>query len=73
MSGKREPVARGSQPGMVFILRLWSEQPAAKNVPANWRLSLQDVHTQARRGFASLEEFFTYLETVCGADRIDEA
>lgn len=58
---------------MAFILRLWPERPAAKGVSATWRLSLQDVHTGARRGFASLEELFAYLETVCGADRIDEA
>jgi hypothetical protein len=60
-----KPASRHSSPGRVFILRLWPERLSEQVKSAVWRVSLQDAHTQARRGFASLEEFFDYLESIC--------
>lgn len=51
-----------------FILRLWPERPGVRHVHVIWRVSLQDVTTQARRGFGSLDEFFDFLERLCGEE-----
>ena len=48
-----------------FILRLWLEPGDEGQGASRWRLSLEDSRMRARRGFGSLEEFFTYLENYC--------
>jgi hypothetical protein len=51
---------------VAYLLRLW-QVSEGKN--AVWRASLEDPHTGERRGFATLQELFTYLETeACRVD-----
>jgi hypothetical protein len=49
-----------------YLLRLWCEEPVARNVPAQWRASLRAVDGDAcgetRIGFASLDELCIYLQ-----------
>ncbi len=44
---------------LAFMLRLW--QVGGEGEPA-WRASLESPHTGERRGFASLEALFAFLE-----------
>jgi hypothetical protein len=49
-----------------YLLRLWQ---VSEGQNAVWRASLEDPHTGERRGFATLQELFTYLETeACPVD-----
>ncbi len=55
-----------TQPDYVsFLLRLWrvsdegKSQPGAKK--AVWRASLENPHTSERKGFAGLDELFSFL------------
>jgi hypothetical protein len=43
-----------------YLLRLWQE---SSGDPPLWRASLESPQTGERRGFASLAELFTFLET----------
>jgi hypothetical protein len=52
---------------VAYLLRLWQ---VCEGRNAVWRASLEDPHTGERRGFATLQELFTYLETE--ACRVDE-
>jgi len=45
-----------------YILRLWQEQSAALDQSSVWRLSVEDVRTHERRGFASLEDLLAFLQ-----------
>ena len=40
-----------------YLLRLWFENGDGDT----WRLSLQDIHTGARTGFACLEDLLNFL------------
>ena len=42
-----------------YMLRLWQDQGEAG---PQWRASLESPHTGERRGFASLEALFAFLE-----------
>ncbi|MFO7682631.1 MAG: hypothetical protein R6X34_21550 [Chloroflexota bacterium] len=42
-----------------YLLRLWETEDEAQHV---WRASLEFPATGERRGFASLDELFLYLE-----------
>ncbi len=42
-----------------YLLRCWEERSQSVSV---WRFSLEEVHTNQRRGFASLEGLRAYLE-----------
>ena len=42
-----------------FMIRLWYVDDVEEAV---WRVSLEDVHTGERRGFADLPAFFAFLE-----------
>lgn len=49
-------------PYQAYLLRIWLEsQPGANNLLLNWRFSLEDAHSGARRGFTSLEAMADYL------------
>lgn len=43
-----------------YLLRIWH---SVKGDPQSWRVSLQDLVTGERMGFASLESLFTFFET----------
>ncbi|MBK6712739.1 MAG: hypothetical protein IPG51_20765 [Chloroflexi bacterium] len=45
-----------------FILSLWAEGGARPNAPPVWRFSLEDPHTDQRRGFKDLAELMRFLE-----------
>jgi len=44
-----------------YLLRFWEERGQHADDGEVWRFSLEDLHTQERRGFASLEEVMTFL------------
>ncbi|MCB8943388.1 MAG: hypothetical protein H6658_06510 [Ardenticatenaceae bacterium] len=41
-----------------YLIRMWAEEPDTHI----WRFSAENIHTQARSGFSSLEELFAFLE-----------
>jgi len=45
-----------------FILSLWTEGSALPNAPPVWRYSLEDPHTDQRRGFKDLAELMRFLQ-----------
>lgn len=45
-----------------FILSLWPEGGTLPNAPPVWRMSLQDPHTDQRRGFKDLAELVRFLQ-----------
>lgn len=47
-----------------YLLRLWQAHVDGELV---WRASLESPHTRERRGFADLEDLFTFLESEAGA------
>jgi hypothetical protein len=46
-----------------YLLRLWQAGSRDRTV---WRASLENPMTGERRGFATLKELFTFLETQTG-------
>ena len=44
-----------------FLLRLWYVKHNGK---FSWRASLEDPHTDKQRFFDSLEELFTFIQTI---------
>ncbi len=44
---------------LAYMLRLWQ---AGSDEELTWRASLESPHTGERRGFASLEALFEFLE-----------
>ena len=57
---------------LAYLLRLWQVQDPQGTA---WRVSLEDVSTHARHGFASLKKAFTFLseQTVLSKEVSDEA
>lgn len=51
---------------IAYLLRLWRVEGWQAPV---WHASLEDLHTGKRRGFASLESLFAFLEGQTGDDR----
>lgn len=52
-----------------YLLRVWLEsQTGADNLPPDWRFSLEDAHSGARRGFTSLETLVDYLRELLSGD-----
>jgi hypothetical protein len=51
-----------------YLLRLWREDHVKT---ANWRVTLEDLHTRERFGFASLEQMFAFLMDLseCNGDK----
>jgi hypothetical protein len=48
---------------LAYMLRLW--QISGEDRPT-WRASLEDAHTGARQGFASLDALFAFLKDKTG-------
>lgn len=46
-----------------FLLRFWEEHSQYLSPPGRWRFSLEDPHTNQRRGFANLEALIAFLRT----------
>jgi len=46
-----------------YLLRLWRVSDEEKAI---WRASLESSHTGERKGFASLDDLFTFLEKETG-------
>jgi hypothetical protein len=46
----------------IYLLTLWQERPASPDEAAVWRISLEDVRTGRRRGFASFEQVLAFLQ-----------
>jgi hypothetical protein len=44
-----------------WVLRSWTGQCPGDSAELSWRYSLEDPHTGARRGFASLSDLMAYL------------
>jgi hypothetical protein len=51
---------------VAYLLRCWAEQADDVAAPLAWRFSLEDPHTDRRRGFASLERLVAALAEECG-------
>ena len=45
-----------------YLLRFWEERSQHAGDGGVWRFSLEDLHTQERRGFATLEEMVAFLQ-----------
>ncbi|MFO7679598.1 MAG: hypothetical protein R6X34_06055 [Chloroflexota bacterium] len=45
-------------PYTIYLMRLWQDSESE----SAWRFSLEDPHTNARRGFASLDEMVLFLQ-----------
>lgn len=57
-----------------YILRCWQEPTVhAGRETRIWRFSLQDPHTNQRRGFATLEALLVSLQEELVEDRGDES
>jgi hypothetical protein len=52
------PVARDRERALAYVLRLWR---VTNDEPPVWRVSLHDVHTGERRGFAGLDQMCHFL------------
>ena len=50
---------------LAYMLRLWQVRD---NDEMSWRASLEDAHTGARRGFASLQMLVAFLREQTRAD-----
>jgi hypothetical protein len=60
-------MAERPQRYLSYLLRLWR---TAEDETAGWRASLEMPGTGERRGFASLEELFRWLQEQAGAGRL---
>ncbi len=60
-----EQLSEGVRPAeRAFVLRLWPAGALGDESRDTWRIVLQDVDSQRRRGFAQLDEFFAYMEAL---------
>ena len=46
-----------------YLLRLWQTESGGEGV---WRASLEDPHTEERKGFANLTDLLAFLEQETG-------
>ncbi len=46
-----------------YLLRLWQEDETKE-----WRALIEDAHSDARRGFATLEALFEHLRQLTGGE-----
>jgi hypothetical protein len=51
-------VARDEERALAYVLRLWRVRNGERSV---WRVSLQDVRSGERRGFAGVDQMCRYL------------
>jgi hypothetical protein len=47
-----------------FLITSWQERSHDPDHPSVWRFSLEDMRTEQRRGFATLEALMAALEQV---------
>jgi hypothetical protein len=52
-----------------FLLRLWQERNGGEWV---WRASLEDAHSNVRKGFPDLERLCAFLKEQTEEDAIEE-
>jgi hypothetical protein len=53
----REPAPRHK----TYLLRLWETRSVPPDDPTTWRFSLEDVQSQSRYGFATLDALVSFL------------
>lgn len=46
----------------IYLLSIWQERPAEPDMPAVWRISLEDARTGQRHGFGSLKQTLAFLQ-----------
>ena len=56
-----------------YLLRCWEAPDRGSDLLPAWRYSLEDPHSGARRGFASLEALVTHLRAELGLDAAEPA
>ena len=56
-----------------YLLRCWEAPDRGSDLLPAWRYSLEDPHSGARRGFASLEALVTHLRADLGLDAAEPA
>jgi len=52
---------------IVYLLIMWCERTVDRGRPALWRFSLEDMRTEQRLGFASLQTLMAYLQAQMAA------
>jgi hypothetical protein len=45
-----------------YLLRCWEVRDERTDTSLSWRFSLEDPHTEARKGFANLEALIEFLQ-----------
>ncbi len=55
-------------PYCAFLLRCWQERSTSNPELVAWRFSLEDPHTGARRGFASLAAVVAAVQDALASD-----
>ena len=56
-----------------YLLRCWESPDQGDGFLPAWRYSLEDPHSGARRGFASLEALVAHLRAELGLDAAEPA
>jgi hypothetical protein len=51
-----------------WLVRRWTGKGPGEPPDPSWRYSLEDAHTGARRGFATLADLVAYLQAEPGED-----
>ena len=54
-----------------FLLTVWEERNQDPNSPGVWRFRLEDLRTNQRHGFASLEGVMAFLHSRLDASQAD--
>jgi hypothetical protein len=54
----------------VYVLRFWPEEGSNGTTTDNWRFTLEDPSTKARRGFMSFEALMDFLKTQTDEEEI---
>jgi hypothetical protein len=60
MTHKGVAMTKHTSPYSSYLLRIWH---STEGEPQGWRVSLQDLGTGKRLGFADLESLFAFFET----------
>ena len=56
-----------------YLLRCWEAADRGSDLLPAWRYSLEDPHSGARRGFASLDALVAHLRADLGLDEAESA
>ena len=69
---KRRNIATKSSHHLSFLVRCWQEHSVhAGHKMVVWRFSLQNLHTNQRHGFATLEALLLSLQSELADDPVD--